>query len=48
MKKGFFSMLGLAVTLAVVGSIEARNVKYLLPIGEAMQTTDVKQKPNGR
>ena len=47
MKKGFFSMLGLAVTLAVVGSIEARNVKYLLPIDEAMQTPDVKQKPNG-
>lgn len=47
MKKIAFLILVLCVFFPAVRSVNARNVKYLLPINAAMEATDIEGKPDG-
>ena len=47
MKSICFSTIGLALSLAVVCSAQARNDKYLLPIKAALESSEAREKPDG-
>jgi hypothetical protein len=47
MNKTAILFIGLALVVLMTGSVSARNDKYILPIGQALQSADALAKPDG-